>query len=740
MNKKQKNMNRGAAIIFAIFSLLFFVLISRYFFIQITGEAAGQRLAAKAQQKYGREGVLQAVRGTIFDRTGDVIAEDAVSYKLTAVLASNMPKGVKKPPHVTNPAKTAKDLAKYINMKEDEIYRRITEKGQFQVEFNKAGADIDHETMKKIEALKLPGIIFTRDSKRSYPNGVFASNVIGYADRVDNNGSYKEVGKMGIEKTLNTELTGNNGKIDYQSDKWGYMLVNGKENITPAKDGNDVYLTIDDKIQSFLEDAMNNVAKEYNPKKIVAIVANPKTGEILAMGQRPSFDATSRKGIENSWHNEAIENSFEPGSTMKIFTLAAAVQEGKFNPNGTYVSGSYKVSKNSPAVHDWKTSGWGRITYLEAVQRSSNVGFAKLASEQLGFDKLRGYLTKFGLDRPTGIDLPNETAGKILFQYPIEKATTAFGQGTAITPIQQIQAATALANDGKMMKPYVVKKIINHDTDKVVVQKEPEVAGTPISAATAKQVRNYLETVITSEKGTGHNKFEIDGYSVAGKTGTAQIPDPNGGYLTGPSNYVFSFLGMAPKDDPKLIVYVAVQQPEIEDYTKGAIPVSEIFKPVMKNSLQYLNIRPSTQEKAASTKLANLQGLSVNTTVKTLKANGLNPVVLGKGSEITGQLPKAGTKMLAGEKVILKTDGNLTAPDMTGWSLRDVLKVANMAGLKLNSKGTGYVEKQNLKEGTVLQNGDYLIVMLMTPEELWKQEQDSKTNSNTNKDQNEVKD
>ncbi|HEY2420525.1 MAG TPA: penicillin-binding protein, partial [Neobacillus sp.] len=470
--------------------------------------------------------------------------------------------------------------------------------------------------------------------------------------------------------------------------------------------------------QTFLEDAMNKVAQEYKPQKIIAIVADPKTGEILAMGQRPSFHPKTRVGIDKSWHNEAIETSFEPGSTMKIFTLAAAIQENVFNPNDTYQSGSYKVTENSPPIHDYNRD-WGTINYLEAVQRSSNVGFAKLANEKLGFDKFREYLSKFGLDKPTGIDLPDETAGKILFQYPIEKATTAFGQGTAITPIQQIQAATAIANNGKMMQPHVVDKIVNHDTGKIITKIEPRQVSTPISAETAKQVRDILETVVTSEHGTG-KRFSIEGYSVAGKTGTAQIPGPKGEYLTGPSNYVFSFLGMAPKDDPKLIVYVAVQQPEIDDYTKGSIPVSEIFNPVMKNSLQYLNIQPSTQAIAASNKLPDLSGKATGEAVKSLKEKGFEAVIVGKGSSVVAQLPKAGTKVLEGEKVILQTDGEVSAPDMTGWSLRDVLKVAKMAGVKVNSKGSGYVSKQNIKADAILQSGDYLIVDLMTPEEKWK--------------------
>ena len=727
MNKKQPYMNVGAAILFVIFGLLFFVMICRYFSIQITGEVSGQPLAAKAQQKYSREGTLQATRGVIFDRNGEVIAEDTASYKLIAILDKKMTTNPKKPQHVKDPRKTAQELAKYIKMDESEIYSILTngiKKGRFQVEFGKAGKDITYEVKKKIEALDLPGITFSRDSKRFYPNGIFASHLVGYAEQIEQkDGTYKSVGKMGIEKALNEELTGKNGKINYESDLWGYILPDGKEKITPAQDGNDVYLTIDQKIQTFLEDAMDNVAKQYKPKKIIGVVADPKTGEILAMGQRPSFHPKTKEGIDKSWHNEAIETSFEPGSTMKIFTLAAAIQEKVFDPNETYQSGSYRVTDKSPVIHDHNGSGWGPITYLEGVQRSSNVAFAKIANEKLGFDTFREYLTKFGFDKPTGIELPDETSGKIQFTYPIEKVTTAYGQGTAITPIQQIQAATAIANDGKMLKPQVVKEIVNHDTGEPIKKVSPEVVSTPISAETAKQVRDILETVVTSPKGTG-GRYKIDGYSVAGKTGTANIPGPNGKYLSGVNNYMFSFLGMAPKDDPKLIVYVAVQQPELEgsDAGQGAIPVSAIFNPVMKNSLHYLNIQPSELEKAEVNKLSKLKGQATEEAVKNLKEKGFETVVLGSGSKVVGQLPKAGTTVLEGEKVIIQTDGELTAPDMTGWSLRDVMKIANIAGLKLNSKGKGYVTQQSIPPNSILHSGDFLIVDLKTPEEQWSNE------------------
>ncbi|MEW9050372.1 MAG: penicillin-binding protein [Neobacillus sp.] len=728
MNKKQPNMNLGAAILFVIFGLLFFILIFRYYSIQFTGEIGSQPLAAKAQQKYSREGYLEAVRGVIYDRKGEVIAEDTTAYTLIAVLDEKMTTNEKKPKHVTDPKTTASELAKYIEMEESEIYSVLT-KDKVQVEFGRAGRDISHQTKEEIEALKLPGITFKRDSKRFYPNGIFASHLIGYADRIDeDDGSYQYVGKMGIEKTLNDELTGIKGKINYDSDLWGYLLPDGKEKITPAQNGNDVYLNIDKKIQTFLEDAMNKVVTEYNPAKIIAIVADPKTGKILAMGQRPSFHPKTKEGINNSWHNEAIETSFEPGSTMKVFTLAAAIEENVFNPNDVFKSGSYKVTPKDTPIHDHNRTGWGTITYLEGVQRSSNVAFAKIAAEKLGFEKFREYLTKFGFDQTTGIDLPFETSGKIQFTYPIEKATTAYGHGTAITPIQQIQAATAIANDGKMMKPQVVDKIVSHDSDEVIYQSEPEVVSTPISPETAKQVRDILETVVTNtETGTG-NRYQIEGYSVAGKTGTANIPGPKG-YLTGANNYIFSFLGMAPKDDPELIVYVAVQQPDINYYGDGSIPVSMIFNPVMKNSLHYLNIQPSKQEIAKSTKLENYTGKSIQETIQFLSERGIVPVVLGSGTEIIAQVPAEGTTVLEGEKVILQTKGDLTAPNMEGWSLRDVMKIAKVAGLKLNSTGSGYVVKQNFEEGALLRKNDFLIVELKTPEEKLKAEQEGLNNS-----------
>lgn len=715
MYRKQPNINYGAAGLFVFFCLLFFILIIRFVYIQATGEVSGEVLAAKAEKKYATSKVLEASRGSILDRNGEVIAEDTSSYKLVAITDESLSKNdPEHPVHVKDPEKTAEELAKYIELDESEIYRILTKEGAKQVEFGTAGKNLSYETKKKIEKLKLPGIAIIEGKKRNYPNGTFASHVVGFVEEKEDEttGEYTETGKLGIEQSLNSLLTGKNGSMSYDSDYWGYILPGSKEKVTPAQNGDNVYLTLDKKIQSFLEDTMKKVDAQYNPKKMIAIVANPKTGEILAMSQRPTFNPSTKEGLADSWHNEAIESSYEPGSTMKIFTLAAAIEEGVFNGNEKYKSGSYKVTKNSSPIHDHNRVGWGRITYLEGVQRSSNVAFAKIAKEKLGFETYREYLTKFGLDKKTGIDLPHEATSSIAYKWPIEKITTAYGQGTAITPIQQIQAATAIANDGRMVKPYVIDKIVDGSTKKIVKQTKTELVGTPISAETAKEVRDILETVVTSKNGTGQ-KYAIKGYDVAGKTGTASIPS-SGGYLTGTNNYVFSFLGMAPKDDPQLIMYVAVQQPQLAADELGSDPVSAIFTSVMKSSLQYMDITPSSKPKAQSIKVPDLSGLSVSEAKQVLKEKGLEAVVIGKGTSITKQLPKAEDTYLEGEKVIIKTDGEKTVPNMKGWSLRDVLKVTELNGIKLKKDGSGYVYTQSIKAGSAVKNNATLTVTLKT--------------------------
>ncbi|MBS4198858.1 penicillin-binding protein [Bacillus sp. FJAT-49732] len=734
MKNNKKNMNIGAAFFFIFFSLLFFVLIVRFVTIQSTGEAEGKVLSAKAAQLYLRQEKIPGKRGSIFDHNGEVIAEDTASYTLVAILDEKLTTDPEHPRHVVDPQMTASKLAKEIEMSESEIFSRLTKEGRKQVEFGASGKDLSLSVKKKIEELKLPGISFIKDSKRFYPNGIFSSHLVGYAQKDEKTSEI--VGKTGLEKSYDDLLKGKDGSIKYEGDIWDYILPNTSKHVVEPVNGNDIYLTLDKKIQSFLEDAMNKVDEQYQPKRIMAVVADPKTGKILAMAQRPTYHPATRVGIDKSWHNEIIETSYEPGSTMKIFSLAAAIEKKVFNPNDTYPSGRYYVDNKSKPIKDHNGgSGWGSITYLEGVQRSSNVAFAYLL-EKMGTNAWREYMDKFKFGTPTGIDLPNEVPGNILYDWPIEKVTSVFGQGTTVTALQMVQAMSAIANDGKMMKPYVVEKVVNPN-DGTVKETKPEIAGQPISKKTASEVRSILETVLTSEHGTGA-RYKIEGYKVAGKTGTAQIPDPTGGYLEGLNNYIFSFLGLAPADDPKLIMYVAVEQPNLKEDENGypengSVPVSMIFNPVMKSSLQYLNIQPEEIQETKIASLPNFSKMNTKAAMDYIKENSLEPILLGVGEKITGQSPTPGASLMEGEKIILKTDGNLSLPNMIGWSKRDVLNVAQMANLNVNMVGDGFVAKQNIKPESPIHEGDHLVVNLETPRQTIEREKAEKNKEDEDK-------
>lgn len=718
MIENRNNRKIGAAILYLGFALLFFILFSRLLFIQTTGKADGHELKNEALEKYMRTDVLKANRGTIYDTNGEVIAEDTTSFTVAAILDESVTTDPEEPNHVTDPEKTAKVLAKYIEMEESEILSRLKKDGDpFQVEFGKAGRGLSNSVKLQIEAEKLPGITFIRQSKRFYPNGRFASHLIGFTQQVekeDKTGKFvfETVGQMGIEKSYEKYLKGKDGKIRYTSDLWGYLLPNKREMVEEPEDGDHIYLTIDSKIQTFLEDALNQVEAQYDPLKAFAIVAEAKTGKILAMSQRSTFHPGTREGLDANWMNDLVEYSYEPGSTMKIFTVASAIEEGVFNPEDLYQSGTYSVGPNRVRDHN-AGAGWGTITYAEGVQRSSNVAMANLL-EKMSPGVFRQYLDDFHFGQKTGIELPNEASGSILYNYPLEQVTTSFGQGSTVNAMQMIQAATAIANDGKMMKPYIIDKIVDDSTGKTIVNTEPDVVGEPISEETANKTLDILETVVTAEHGTG-KPYHIEGYNVAGKTGTAQLVGEDGRYLTGANNYLFSFLGVAPKEDPELIVYAAVAQPKLGNES-GSAPVSKIFNPVMRNSLQYLNIQPEKIIVSETVELKDFVGKKTYKAREAYASYGVDPVIIGMGSEILKQVPAAGEKLLQGEKAVLLTSDKWTMPDMTGWSIRDVMKITESIGLKLSYSGSGYVTSQNIKSGGKVKEGQKLIVKLRQPD------------------------
>ena len=713
--QRRRSLIRRGITLMGLLLLVITVLFSRFVYIQAAKEVQGNDLASMIESRWSESRTLEGMRGSILDRNGEVLAEEIPSYTIVAILDDSYER------HVSDPAGTAAALSPVLGI-EQATLEGFLSRSAAQVELGPRAKNLSYETMREVEELDLDGILFREDPRRYYPRQQFASHVIGYTERD------MSVARMGLESTLNDFLEGEDGLLTYKRDGRSRPLLDADEQLTEPVNGADVTLTLDSKIQTAMEQTMDQVNEEYDPERMIAIAAHAKTGEILAMSNRPGFNPNQYEEIEN-YTNYAVSSRFEPGSTMKIFTLAAAVEEGVYQGDQTYQSGSYQVIDRTVRDHN-QGRGWGEITYNEGLRRSSNVAFSKLALEYLGEDTLFEYVNAFGFRDPTGIDLPNETTGLIADTYTIDAATTSFGQGTAVSPIQQIQAATAIANKGSMMKPYVIDRIVAADGEETLLENEPTVAGNPISEHTANKVLALLETVVSGEGGTGH-PYAIDGFQVAGKTGTAQIPNEGAlGYQSGHGNYIYSFLGMAPAHDPEVIVYVAVEKPDIEPHVLGNEPVSKVFRQVMEQSLQYLNIAPTEQgddyHVAERHPMPTFVGQNSVQVKEQLDEEGYRVKVIGNGDIISKQTPPEGTDVVNGETVILVTDGDVMLPDLTGWSLRTVYMLASLYDIETEPDGTGYVTRQMPGVGTPLDQLQRLAVQLSTSslgEEEWIDEQ-----------------
>lgn len=722
--KKNTNTHLVAGILIVFFVVIFLVITGRFLYIQISGEIDDVSLADWAKEKRMSTYFLHSERGKIIDSNGMILAHDRTKYKMYAVVAGNV-EDKKNYKYVEDIEGAAKALAPLLEVEESFILERLN-KGlndkRYQVEFGKVGKNLSKQVRDEIVALKIPGIHFEEEAIRYYPNGEFASHILGFArveseENEDGDVTEEIKGVTGIENEMNELLSGEDGYISYQRDRYNKKLLDPKEIVKKPVNGNDIYLTIDQKVQLLLEDVMTEVEEVYTPERITAVVMHAKTGEIIAMSNRPSYNPNNPVDVKN-WYNDVISTPFEPGSTIKMFTWAAAIDAGVYNGNETFQSGSYKINPRVRKVSDHNQGkGWGVITFDEGFKRSSNVAASKLVWEKIGTDKFLDYLTAFDFDEKTGIDLPGEAQGEILYRYPLEKLTTSFGQGSTVTPIQQVKAATAITNDGKMLQPYVIKKIVNPDTGTILEEKTPQIVGEPISKETADQVKVLLDSVVNSENGTG-KPYKLDAYSVMGKTGTAQVPNPEGttAYLSGHGNNIYSFLGMAPKDDPELIMYVAVNQPKLEPSEQGSAPVAHIFKSVMEHSLHYLNIIPDIEDEdpVKTVEIPKLLNENTASVEKTLKEAGLNVTTIGKGEKIVKASAMEGEELLTSDRLILVTD-KPTMPNIIGWSLRDVQKFSALMEFKLEPIGNGYVVTQSIKKGKKIKKDDYLGVELKPP-------------------------
>lgn len=718
-----KNRKKITILLFFVTLMTFMVFVGRFTYIMVKGEINGEDLSQNVNNLYTRSSVLEANRGAIYDMGGNPIAVDATSYSLVAVLTDKWSNTPDKPLHVVDKQKTAKALAKYISMSEAEIFKKLNQKDLSQVEFGSAGKKLTYDIKSSIEKEKLPGIIFNETPTRLYPNGTFASHIVGYAELpTDKDGQTSATssntdlaGLMGIEQAYNDVLSGKDGSIEYQKDSFGYVLPNSSVKSTEPVDGKDIYLTLDKRMQVYLESIMTEVNDKFKPVGMTATLMNPETGAIIAASQRPSFNGTTKEGIGDLWQNLLVEQTFEPGSTMKVLTLAAAIEEGVFNPNETYMSGSRKIEGG--IVNDHNVNGWGQISFLEGLERSSNVAFVNLM-EKMGAQTWKEYMEKFGIGKTTNTGLPNEQEGSNPYLWPLEKANTSFGQGLTVTVMQMMQAYSAVANEGKMMKPQFISKIVDPLTGKEKIY-NPEVVNEPISKETANQALNYLKEVVSSENGTGQG-YKIEGHDIAAKTGTAQIVNPDTKmYYSGGNNYIYSVVGMAPADDPQVILYVTVQQPTITDSTViGSDVVKAVFNPVMKRALEYQHLTDESQVQSLNqVEMPKVTGLSKIDALEKLEETKLDVTVIGNGDTIVQQLPLSQKIIIKNQRIILMTNGAMTMPDMHGWSKNDVLKVSEITGIKFAFEGEGYVVEQSLLPQANMQDEGIITVTLASPQE-----------------------
>lgn len=669
-------------------------------------------LAFAEEERWKAVSTLKAERGEIFDRFGQPIAINIPSYRVVAVLKLGGERVEGKTLLPEEFPEAARELATVIPMNEADVLKRLeqnVERGQ--IEFGVPGRDLTVEQKEEIESFEIPGITFVEEPKRYYPNKVFASSVIGYAQKIDQNGRIELVGELGIEKSLNDILSESYGLNRFEKDLAGRPLIASDEQLRiEPEDGADVQLTIDHRIQQLLDTKMDEMYEEYAPKNATAIIMDPKTGEIVALSDRPSFDPNTRE--ITSYSNFSVSSRFEPGSTMKIFTLAAAINEGVFDPNELYKSGSYTYGRTT--FNDYNITGWGTIPMVEGVWHSSNVAFSIMANERLGLSRYEDYFNAFKFDQRTGVDLPGEVNSQYDFESPLNVLITAWGQSTAVTPMQILQATSAIATDGTMKQPHVIKKVVNRETGETIRTTNPKVVGQPITAEAAQLTREALDGVVNSDLGTGQ-LYALENYRVIGKTGTAQIAE-NGKYLSG--QYIHSFVAMAPEDDPELVMYIAVDRPNSDSSTTGPRIMAPLFKDVMDVALRYRSVEPEKQEKAvdASTKTTeSYLDLGRDEAVTKAKAASFAPILLGGGEAVSAQSPVEGQSYVVGERLLLKTGDTFAMPNLSGWSLRDVKRLATLYQLNLEIDGTGFVTSQSIGKDKPVKTGATLKVRLESP-------------------------
>lgn len=629
-----KGIHKRIKIVLLIILFIFIIIIAKVFYIEVIDY---KKLNSLASGLWSRNLPIEADRGNIYTVDGEAIASNLTTTSLVFI-----------PNQIKNKDLVAEKISEILDVPKSKIEEHLYKKSMME-RVHPEGRRLSYEIADKIENLHFDGVYLLKESKRYYPHNEMLSHVLGYVG-IDNQGL------SGLELEYDDILTGEYGSIQYFSDAKGNNLERNSVYVEP-EDGLDIYLTVDYGIQSSIERELDNVVLRYNPDGAWAIAMDPNTGEILGMSSRPNFNPNNYKNYDTETinRNMAIWASYEPGSTFKILTLSAAVNEGKVDLiKDTFYDGG-SVNVGGARIKCWKHGGHGSQTFLEVVQNSCNPGFVELGN-RLGKETLFDYINKFGYGKKTGIDLNGEATG-ILFSLdkvgPVELATTAFGQGVSVTALQQVVAVSAAINGGTLYKPYIVKRVAYHENGQIIKEVKPTIVRDNIvTNDTSEKVRMTLESVVSL--GTGRNAY-IDGYRVGGKTGTAQKVN-NGIYMQG--NYIVSFIGFLPANDPKIVVYLAIDNPKgVTQY--GGTVSAPIVKNIMEDAITSLNIEKQdggTEKKyqwydKKYYNVPNVVGKSKKEATSMLKSFSVE--YSGSGDVVVNQSPDSDSRIAEGEKVRL---------------------------------------------------------------------------------------
>lgn len=624
-NRKLKWVKVGALLIVVS-------IILKLSYIQIIDS---DNLYDKAVELWQRSFPVEANRGLILDANNNVLATNLTCSSLVVV-----------PSQIEDPQATAASLAEILGVSIEVMQEKITKKVSIQ-RIQPEGRQLDDETALKIDRLKLPGVYLIKDTKRYYPNSNYLAQTLGFVG-IDNQGL------LGLELQYDQYLTGNNGSINYFMDAKSHNLDIYPSDYSAPTTGFNIQLTIDGNIQDILERELNNAYDTYNPDGIWALAMNPKNGKILGMASKPDYDPNDYKNADPDVYNRNIPiwMTYEPGSTFKILTFSAALNEGLFDMDkDTYYDKGYEYVGGA-RIKSWKKGGHGLQTFREVLQNSSNPGFVEIG-RRLGKDKLYNYVKDFGLTEKTGVDLTGESTG-IMFDYDVfnelEQATVAFGQGISITPMQLVAAVSACVNGGTLYKPYIVENVQDSYTKDIVYETQPTPVRQVITEETSAKVRDALETVVTN--GGGKNAY-IDGYRIGGKTGTAQKA-VDGSYVD--SGYILSFLGVAPIDDPEVVLYVAMDNPK-NCIQYGGTTVAPVAKKMLVDILPSLGVEKVKEQKEKELTWMDIPTTTVENYIGKTKKEVSSPILhfeyVGDGDIVIDQLPRVGTKVEEGSTIVI---------------------------------------------------------------------------------------